>query len=90
MSFDNTFFNGVKIRMPPTENEGTISNGLERVQDTRGICVFEKYKDQPSVSQKTDNRDITKDGFPVKSGPSHPFLLVHRTILQASNECLVT
>ena len=77
MPFDNSFFYGVKIRIPPVEDEGAITNGPERVQDTLGISVFEKYKNQPSVSQKTNSRDITEDGFPMKSGPGHPFLLVH-------------
>ena len=89
MLLDDSFLNKVKVRIPLTEYKGPITNGLERIKDLRSVRVFKEYKNQPTISQKTDGGNIGKDGLLVESIPGHPLLFVHRTILQVPNESAV-
>ena len=76
--------------MPSTKYKGPITNGPERIKDSRSVRVFEEHKNQLVISQKTDGGHIGEDGIPVLSSPCHPLLFVHRTIFQASNESAMT
>ena len=90
MSLDDPFLKRVKVRIPLTEYKGPITNGIERIKDLRSVRVFKEYKNQPTISQKTDGGNIGKDGLPVLCGPCNPLLFVHRTVFQATDESAMT
>ena len=66
--------------MPSTKYKGPITNGPERIKDSRSTRFFEEYKNQPTISQNTDGGHIGEDGLPVLSSLGHPLHFVHREI----------
>ena len=72
--------------MLATEDKGAIPYSPYGSQDMGGILILKEDYNQPHISKETNGRNIIKDRFPVSSGPGHPFLPIHRTVLQSPNK----